>query len=113
MKKTIWLTYDLGVGGDYANFYSWLDDNKATECGNNVAYLQIDIPNANSDNDVVQTVKNSLKSKIKFEATSRVYLIRAKIEDGKTKMAGSFIIGKRKANPWEGYGTASDETIDE
>ena len=34
---TFWLSYDLGVGGDYPGLYQWLDDHQAVVCGNNMA----------------------------------------------------------------------------
>lgn len=41
MKQLIWISYDLGVSGDYENLYAWLDDHGAKECGqsNRVALL--------------------------------------------------------------------------
>ena len=32
-RSTIWISYDLGVRGDYENLYSWLDTHGAKECG--------------------------------------------------------------------------------
>ncbi len=37
VKKTFWITYDLGIRGDYNSLYKWLDKYKAKECGNGVA----------------------------------------------------------------------------
>ena len=39
MGKFIWLSYDLGIRGDYESLYSWLDDHEAKECGDSVAFL--------------------------------------------------------------------------
>lgn len=36
VTKTIWISYDLGVGGDYEGLYAWLDNNEATECGDSL-----------------------------------------------------------------------------
>jgi len=33
------VSYDLGVQGDYPGIYSWLDEHQATECGDNLAFL--------------------------------------------------------------------------
>lgn len=33
----IWLSFDLGVSGDYEGMYAWLDDKRAKECGSSVA----------------------------------------------------------------------------
>lgn len=40
VKSAIWLSYDLGVNGDYEGMYAWLDNHGAKECGGSVAYLQ-------------------------------------------------------------------------
>ncbi len=45
MKKTIWLSYDLGVKGDYEGLYAWLDDHGAIECGESVAFFNFEIKN--------------------------------------------------------------------
>ena len=39
MKSAVWISYDLGVNGDYESLYSWLDIQGAKECGTSVAYL--------------------------------------------------------------------------
>ena len=31
--STIWISYDLGVRGDYEGLYAWLDSHGAKECG--------------------------------------------------------------------------------
>ena len=33
--KTVYISFDLGLKGDYAAFYSWLDKHHAKECGIN------------------------------------------------------------------------------
>ena len=37
--KVYWLSYDLGVGGDYDGLYAWLDDHNAKPCGQSVAFF--------------------------------------------------------------------------
>ncbi|MHB9292468.1 hypothetical protein Holit_01566 [Hollandina sp. SP2] len=37
MSTRVWLSYDLGIKGDYANLYIWLDEHKALECGDSIA----------------------------------------------------------------------------
>jgi hypothetical protein len=98
MQKTVWLSYDLGVKGDYANLYRWLDNVKAMECGDSVAYFKVDI----ADNESVPDfIKTELESNVEFSKTDRVYIVWTN-GDGSNK--GRFIIGKRKASPWQGYG---------
>jgi hypothetical protein len=113
MKKiAIWLTYDLGVGGDFQGLYSWLDDKKSIECGNNNAYFKYSFSDAiTSDDQLLAALKAELEEKVSFKAGNRIYIIRKSIDTGKS--TGSFVIGKRKANPWEGFGTKSEATIDE
>src|SRR5689334_10828031 len=40
MHTVLWMSYDLGVKGDYEGLYAWLDDHGAAECGNSVAFLR-------------------------------------------------------------------------
>ena len=40
MQRSIWLSYDLGVRGDYEGMYSWLENHAAKECGSSVAFLK-------------------------------------------------------------------------
>lgn len=105
----------MGVGGDFQGMYSWLDDNEATECGSNNTFFNYSYPdNIQTDNEFVEFLKNELESKINFKPGNRIYIIRKSIDKNKNgKTIGSFIIGKRKANPWEGFGTKVENSIDE
>ena len=98
MIKTIWLSYDLGVKGDYSSFYAWLDDHKAKECGDSLAVLQYEV---SQEEELPEKLKQDLESNITFGKMDRVYLVW-KNNEGLNK--GRFIIGKRKASPWQGYG---------
>ena len=116
MKKiVIWLTYDMGVGGDFQGIYSWLDDYEAIECGNNNAFFKYSYPDKiQTDEDFVEHLKKELESKINFIPGNRIYIIRKSIDSEKNgKTTGSFILGKRKANSWEGFGTKTENSIDE
>ena len=108
----IWLTYDLGVGGDFQGLYSWLDDKGAIESGNNNAYFKYSYPkNITSDTQLVETLKKELEETVSFKAGNRIYIVRKSLS--KDNSIGSFVIGKRKASPWEGYGTKIENIIDE
>lgn len=39
MTKAIWISYDLGIGGDYDGLYRWLANHKAVECGDGLAFF--------------------------------------------------------------------------
>lgn len=112
MKKSIWLSYDLGVQGDYDHLYAWLDNHKAVECGNSVAYIEIEAPDGINDADFVQMIRSDMEKTIKFNPGNRIYMIRRIKDENRDSYFGQFIIGKRKASPWEGYGERSDAKED-
>jgi hypothetical protein len=91
----MWISFDLGVRGDYEGLYAWLDEHGAVECGDSVAYL-----NYESEGDSIQSLTRAIKKAIEVTKRTRIYAIW-KDDEGKTK--GRFIIGGRKAPPWSGY----------
>ncbi|MDR2125751.1 MAG: hypothetical protein LBP63_02825 [Prevotellaceae bacterium] len=97
MKTGVWLSYDLGIKGDYSGLYQWLDSHDAVECGNNIAFFKMDV----ADKDIIETVKSEINKNVDIKNGERFYLIYKKA-DG--RYAGKYIFGNRKANPWEGYG---------
>jgi hypothetical protein len=101
----MWLSFDLGVRGDYESLYAWLDNHDATECGNNVAFLKYELPHDSTD-QLLRHVAKDLESSIEFGKSDRVY-VACLSETGDLK--GRFIVGKRKAAPWQGYGDAATE----
>jgi hypothetical protein len=107
MKKLVWISYDLSVKGDYEGLYAWLDDHDAKECGDSIASFSWD----DKDNgDIPSQVKESLLSNFEYdEKKDRIYIIYKKETEGKTTVSGKFILGRRKANPWTGYGMVEKE----
>jgi hypothetical protein len=103
MKKGIWLSFDLGIKGDYENLYKWLDARNARECGDSVAYFTFEYTE-----DLLTEITTSLLSSVKTNDASRFYLI-ARLKDGDTRTVGKFIVGKRKAPPWTGYSPRPEE----
>ena len=106
--KAIWISYDLGIKGDFPNLYTWLDNKGAKEAGNSVAFLNYEF----EGEDPLVCLKKELEENIKFNKGDRVYVIRMRFDAGRYKISGKYIIGNRKASPWEGYGSSMDE-IDE
>ena len=106
MKKAVWLSYDLGVRGDYTSLYEWLDNLDAKECGNSIAFFKYDV----SSGEVLKNkIKKDISENVTLEKRDRIYIMYL---DSKKKMKGSFIFGRRKSSPWEGYGSKRAE-IDE
>ena len=109
-KKRFWLSYDLGVKGDYSSLYTWLDSMQAKECGNSVATFDFEYKDK-----YLPELKKSLEDNIKLSKNDRIYVVWRKV-DPKTKstsVQGRFIIGKRKPSPWEGYAQGSEDSTDE
>ena len=94
-KKLIWLSYDLGIDGDYENLYYWLDRLEAKECGDNIAAFYYSVKA-----DAANEISESLKETINIRSKDRIYIVY-KNNDGKYK--GKFLYGRRKTAPWEGY----------
>ncbi|SFE71116.1 hypothetical protein [Thermoflexibacter ruber] len=42
-KKRVWISYDLGVIGDYESLYQWFDEQGAKECGLNIATFEVEV----------------------------------------------------------------------
>ena len=95
MKSLVWLSFDLGVSGDYEGMYAWLDEKEAKECSNSVACFSFDY-----DGELTETIKAEINDRITLNKRSRIYIIYR--EQGRIR--GRFIIGRRKSAPWDGYG---------
>ncbi len=96
-KKTYWISFDLGLRGDYQGLYTWLDNNNAMECGNSIAVIHTKL-----EGDLVEVVTKEIKKAVNFSTSDRVYIIYKDDITNKTK--GKFIVGGgRKRAPWEGY----------
>lgn len=105
MKKSVWLSYDLGVTGDYEGLYAWLDDKNAKECGDSVATFSMDV---NGAEDVFEKIGEQIKEFVDLGKRARIY---AFCREGKI-VKGKFLIGHRRTAPWEGYGTHDDQEED-
>lgn len=103
IEKGIWLSYDLGIGGDYPDLYKWLDNHKAKECGNNVAFFTY--PIEKKQLDVLHViVGKDIEESVELRPGDRLYIIYQELDGKSSRIKGSFICGRRKSNPWEGYG---------
>lgn len=103
MKSAIWLSYDLGVNGDYEGMYSWLDNLGAKECGSSVAFLKY-----SHEGDLKESLKSDIGAAVALDKRSRIYVIGK--DDGSIR--GGYIVGRRKGAPWEGFGDHGDAEED-
>ena len=106
MKRTIWISYDLGVRGDYEGIYMWLDEHEAIECGDSLALLKYEF-----SDDLIEEIKKDIEDSVDLSKKTRIYVIW---RDATTKkMKGRFIFGTRKSPPWTGYAIGEEGLEDE
>lgn len=110
-KKAIWISYDLGIKGDFPGLYAWLDNQDAKEAGNSIAFLNYEF--SGSDNQLLSKLKKDLEENVDFKPGDRIYVVRMRTDNGAQKISGKFIIGKRRAAPWVGYGDSDNDIADE
>lgn len=97
-KTRYWLSFYLGLHGNYEELYEWLDAQDARECGDSVASFVSEKTREMLADEIGQILGGNSKA--------RVYLIA--LHEG-----GKFILGKRKPAPWEGYSRVSVESEEE
>ena len=97
-KSRYWISFDFGLGGNYRDFYQWLDTREASECGIGVATFL----SAQTRDDIA----SELKQLLRHQLNPRIYLISM-------KQGGRFILGGRKASPWTGFAVRDANAVDE
>jgi hypothetical protein len=97
-KKLVWLSFDLGVKGDYDGLYAWLDSKGAKECG-----LALAVFTFVYEKELLSEIFHEIKGSVKLrQKTDRLYLIY--LDTAANKMRGTYLFGKRKTARWKGYG---------
>lgn len=112
-NQRVWLSFDLGVRGDYNSLYQWLDEHDALECGNGFATFVYDFSSSPEDVDqLFAELKNELLERVsEIETKGRVYALTSiRVDD--PHPAGMFIFGGRKASPWEGFADKGESEPD-
>jgi hypothetical protein len=105
-KRSIWLSYDLGLQGDYASLYQWLDAHDAKECGDSMALVNVEFSDSLPGN-----LKDELARSIEIDKKTRIYIVYRDEDTGKNK--GVFLFGGRREAPWTGYSLAEAGVVDE
>ena len=103
--KAFWISYDLGLKGDYSGMYLFLDTVNAKECGDSVAFFN---KNYGEVTDYEKAVKDDIEKYVKLTSTDRIYLVY--LREDTHKASGKFLYGGRKRSPWEGYATTGAQT---
>jgi hypothetical protein len=104
MKIGVWISYDLGVVGDYEGMYAWLDEHKAKECGDNLAFIHYEWSNS-----FVENITSSLRDAFAINKQTRIYIVYR--DRDTTKIRGKFVVGTRKASPWTGYAADAGDAL--
>ena len=99
-----WVSFDLGLRGNYDDLYGWLDSQGAKDCGDGVATF---VSNKSRE-QIIRELKNlarpaNLSEVSGHRTAARIYLITR-------KEGGKFIVGKRRAAPWTGYAVTEQES---
>jgi hypothetical protein len=102
---SFYISYDLGIDGDYEGMYAWLDKNGAKECGDSVARIS----SYKFARSFIVSLKRDLSKSIKLRKKDRIYIIFN--NDG--SLSGGFIYGNRKSAPWTGYHNNSNSEWDD
>ena len=102
MQRVVWISFDLGIRGDYEGMYAWLDSHEAKECGDSVAYLKYEF-----QGDLVQALLRDIEDSLEVTKKTRIYVIWQDPESG--SMKGRFIIGGRKSPPWTGHAGGTEQ----
>jgi hypothetical protein len=106
VKNFVWVSFDLGVKGDYEGMYAWLDGHDAKECGDSVACFWYDHPSE----DLLQDMKEDLNKSVELDIKkNRIYVIRLV----KGKMKGNFLFGRRRNAPWVGVAATGEQDEDD
>lgn len=106
-----WLSFDLGLQGDYESLYAWLDSVNAKECGGNVATF-VSKKTRDQIARELSTLLDPLHMRIdpitgrRRTSQPRLYIIS-------TQQGGKFILGKRTLATWTGYAQVTLESGEE
>lgn len=106
VRSTVWLSYDLGVRGDYESLYAWLDAHQAKECGDAIAVLNFEFHTSLPDE-----LKADLQENVATDKRTRIYVVYRDETTHKTK--GRFLFGRRRAAAWTGYAPSDTDTVDD
>jgi len=108
MKKAVWLSFDLGVSGDYEGLYKWLANHHAIECGESLGFFHYESKAKNVD-AMLEELTKDISENVTVSKKTRMYVVYRSDEQ---KAKGKFLFGNRRQPPWTGYGE-EEQTVDE
>jgi hypothetical protein len=96
-----WISFDLGLMGDYSHIYEWLDAQNAEECGSGTAA----VVSAKPLDAIIAEVQDLFKD----TPRARVYIL-SRQPDG--RFGGKFIVGNRRKAPWSGFAVRDSSAVE-
>src|SRR4051795_480352 len=91
----VWITFDLGLDGDYKGLYAWLDAHDANGCGESVAVLTY-----HCEGSIPDRIRDDLGTSIGIDADTSIYVIYRDLATNENR--GAFIFGERRVAVWNG-----------
>lgn len=113
IASTVWISFDLGIRGDYEGLYAWLNSYGAKECGDSLAVLKYrpPLPAGSLENvDLIDILKKEIREAFKPDKQTRIYVVYRDQRTRKNK--GKFIFGSRRPPKWAGYGNSGEDDVD-
>lgn len=108
MKTRVWLSYDLGIDGDWDGLDRFLDECEALECGGNLATFRFEFE---SEHTLVPELTAAVKKAVDLsKGRPRIYAMYG-IHDYDVK--GEFIAEHRQPARWLGSATTEIDTVDQ
>jgi hypothetical protein len=105
-KRAVWMSYDLGIQGDYQSLYKWLDTQNAKECGDSLALFNFEYSHSLKDE-----LKDVLTQDVSFGKSDRIYIVYR--DELRNISKGVFLFGGRREAPWTGHAEKDSGAIDE
>ena len=66
----VWLSFDLGIRGDFDGMYQFLGQHEAKECGDSLGAFYFAY-----ENDLAKELKSQIEATVKLDKRSRIYAI--------------------------------------
>jgi hypothetical protein len=112
-KKSIWLSYDFGLRGNYSGLFTFLDNNEAIDCGNGFAYFKYDNKDLLKSEELINKLKEELNEIISPAPNDRIYVIWRDDDSASINVKGKFLFGSRKTPAWNGYATKGNNNLED
>ena len=103
-SHVVWLSYDLGIHGDYDGLFKYLDTYGAKECGDGTAAFSYPFKP-----DCQTEIRKELEQHMEITTSTRIYIV-FRTPDG--EYIGRFVFGERHRPPWVGYAPTDDDDGD-